>query len=136
MKRLVLESAARVALAVIVALLGLATVVTYAHAGPLEETRYCTVTPHRDADGSISRRADVLRAFRDLYPCPSTDQKRGACPGWNIDHVIPLAVGGCDAVSNLQWLPTAIKRCAGQACKDRWERWVYPKQMPRADPAE
>ncbi|MDP3124596.1 MAG: HNH endonuclease signature motif containing protein [Thiobacillus sp.] len=104
--------------------------------GPLEETRYCTATPTRDADGSISRRDDVLRAFRDLYPCPATGEKRGACPGWNIDHVIPLAVGGCDAVSNLQWLPTAIKRCAGQACKDRWERWVYPKQMPRADPAE
>lgn len=98
--------------------------------GPLEETRYCTVTPHRDADGSISRRADVLRAFRDLYPCPATGEKRGACPGWNIDHVIPLAVGGCDAVSNLQWLPTAIKRCAGEACKDRWERWVYLKQKP------
>lgn len=107
-----------------------------AFAGPLEETRYCTITPARDADGSISRRADVLRAFRDLYPCPETGETRGACPGWNIDHVIPLAVGGCDAVSNLQWLPTAIKRCAGQACKDRWERLVYPKQMPRADPAE
>lgn len=133
MKRLVLESAARVALAVIVALLCLAAVVTYAHAGPLEETRYCTVTPHRNADGSISRRADVLRAFRDMYPCPSTGQTRGACPDWNIDHVIPLAVGGCDAVSNLQWLPTTIKRCAGRDCKDRWERWVYPRHMPRVD---
>lgn len=130
MKRLALESAARVALAAIVSLLGLAAVVTYANAGPLEETRYCTVTPHRDVDGSISRRADVLRAFRDLYPCPATGKKRGACPGWNIDHVIPLAVGGCDAVSNLQWLPTVIKRCAGQDCKDRWERRVYLKQKP------
>lgn len=95
-----------------------------AWAGPLDETRFCTVTPHRDADGSISRRADVLRAFRDLYPCPSTGRKRGACPGWNIDHVVPLAVGGCDAVSNLQWLPVDLKRCAG-ICKDRWERVVY-----------
>lgn len=96
-----------------------------AFASPLDETRYCTTTPTRDADGSISRRADVLRAFRDLYPCPITGQKHGACPGWNIDHVIPLAVGGCDAVPNLQWLPTAIKRCAGLDCKDRWERRVY-----------
>lgn len=96
-----------------------------ASAGALDETRYCAASPSRDADGSISRRADVLRAFRSLYPCPSTGQTRGRCPGWNIDHVIPLAVGGCDAVSNLQWLPTAIKRCAGDACKDRWERRVY-----------
>lgn len=96
-----------------------------AFGGPLDETRYCTITPTRDADGSISRRADVLRAFRALYPCPETGQKHGACPGWNIDHVIPLAVGGCDAVPNLQWLPTAIKRCAGLDCKDRWERRVY-----------
>lgn len=98
-----------------------------ANSGPLDETRYCTVTPHRDANGSISRRADVLRAFRNMYPCPETGEKRGACPGWNIDHVIPLAVGGCDAVPNLQWLPVEIKRCAGDECKDRWERKVYRK---------
>lgn len=113
----------KAALAVIVAVLALADAVS--HAGPLDETRYCTATPHRDADGSISRRADVLRAFRALHPCPATGQARGRCDGWNIDHVIPLAVGGCDAVSNLQWLPDAIKRCAGQVCKDRWERRVY-----------
>lgn len=94
-------------------------------AGPLDETRYCTVIPKRDADGSISRRADVLRAFRDLHPCPSTGQTRGRCDGWAMDHVIPLAVGGCDSVSNLQWLPNEIKRCAGAVCKDRWEREVY-----------
>ena len=129
MKLLVLEFAARGALAVVVALLGIAAVVTYANAGQLDETRYCTVTPTRDADGSISRRADVLRAFRDRYPCPSTGKTRGACPGWNIDHVIPLAVGGCDAVPNLQWLPTSIKRCAGEYCKDRWERKVYIRQQ-------
>lgn len=104
--------------------------VGFAHAGPLDETRYCSVTPHRDADGSITRRADVLRAFRDSRPCPATQQKRGACRGWNIDHVIPLAVGGCDAVSNLQWLPVEIKRCGHPKCKDRWERIIYRKDAP------
>lgn len=95
-----------------------------AYAGPLEETRYCGAEPKRTADGSILRRADVLRAFRDLYPCPATGEKRGACPDWAIDHVIPLAVGGCDSVSNLQWLPNHLKSCSG-TCKDRWERRVY-----------
>lgn len=102
-----------------------------AFAGPLDETRYCTATPARDADGSISRRADVLRAFRDRYPCPATGQARGRCDGWAIDHVIPLACGGCDAVANLTWLPTAIKSCAGTVCKDRWERKVYCKGEPQ-----
>jgi len=96
-------------------------------AGPLDEERYCTVTPHRDVDGSISRRADVLRAFQQLHPCPSTHKTTGACPGWAKDHVIPLADGGCDAVSNLQWLPGQIKSCAGKYCKDRWERPVYKR---------
>jgi hypothetical protein len=101
--------------------------ITVAHAGALDETRYCTDSPLRDDGGVILRRTDVLRAFRELHPCPSTWLTRGACPEWNIDHVIPLAVGGCDEVSNLQWLPTAIKRCAGQTCKDRWERKVYDR---------
>ena len=109
-------------LAVVLAISG---TVSPANAGPLDETRYCATTPHRDADGSISRRADVLRAFRAIHPCPSTGQPRGACPGWNVDHVIPLANGGCDAVGNLQWLPVELKRCAGELCKDRWERRVY-----------
>lgn len=95
--------------------------------GPLDETRYCTVTPSRAADGSISRRADVLRAFKRLHPCPATGAPGGPCAGYAIDHVIPLAVGGCDSVSNLQWLPDAIKSCAGRQCKDRWEREVYKR---------
>lgn len=96
-------------------------------AGALDETRYCGIGPHRDADGSISRRADVIRAFKRVHPCPATGKPSGACPEWNIDHIIPLAVGGCDAVSNLQWLPVEIKRCAGDKCKDRWERKVYAR---------
>lgn len=92
---------------------------------PLREARYCTVTPVRDADGSISRRADVLRAFRKAHPCPVTGLVTGACPGWAMDHIIPLACGGCDAVWNLQWLPGGLKSAAGTLPKDRWERVIY-----------
>lgn len=92
----------------------------------MQETRYCG-EPRRDAEGRILRRADVLVAFRKLYACPVTGRHQGACPGWAIDHTIPLAVGGCDAVRNLQWLPSAIKSCAGTVCKDRWERQVYKR---------
>ena len=102
---------------------------TAAFASPLEETRYCTIEPVRTEDGRIARRYDVLRAFRSIHPCPSTGNRYGACPGWNMDHVIPLSVGGCDSVSNLQWLPVEIKRCADDLCKDRWERDVYLRRM-------
>lgn len=100
-----------------------------AAAGPLDETRYCGEPP-RDGRGRILRRSDVLDAFQRLYPCPATGERTGACPGWAKDHVIPLAVGGCDAVSNLQWLPLTIKSCMGKRCKDRWEREVYKSAVP------
>lgn len=95
-----------------------------AAADPLVETRYCG-PPVRLADGTIRRRADVLAAFRRVHPCPSTGLHTGACPGWARDHVVPLAVGGCDVVSNLQYLPNEIKSAAGTLPKDRWEMRVY-----------
>lgn len=91
---------------------------------PLVEQRYCGVPP-RDADGSLHRRSDVLTAFQHAHPCPSTGSITGACPGWSKDHVIPLACGGCDAVSNLQWLPYAAKSASGVVPKDRFERYIY-----------
>jgi len=109
-----------------VALLIFAMVVAIpAHAiDPLTEIRYCG-PPVRLADGTIRRRADVLSAFRKAHPCPSTGLRTGACPGWSMDHIIPLASCGCDAVWNLQWLPNGIKSAAGELAKDRWERRVY-----------
>jgi hypothetical protein len=89
----------------------------------LEEERYCGA-PRRNARGEIIRRADVIGAFRRAHPCPVTGMATGACPGWSIDHVIPLACGGCDAVSNMQWLPNALKSTAVTG-KDRFERTIY-----------
>jgi hypothetical protein len=42
-------------------------------------------------------------AFQRENPCPSTGQRRGACPGYVIDHVDPLCNGGADDSSNMQW---------------------------------
>jgi hypothetical protein len=92
----------------------------------LEEQRYCGV-PKRAADGTIARRTDVLVAFKKAHPCPATGKMSGACGGWAIDHVIPLACGGCDAVSNLQWLPNSIK--SSTTGKDRFERKIYCEPM-------
>jgi hypothetical protein len=103
---------------------------------PLKELRYCGA-PARNADGSIKRRTAVLTAFQRTHPCPSTGLTDKACPGWAMDHVVPLACGGCDAVWNLQWLPNSLKSCAGTVCKDRFERKIYctPMQVvPTASP--
>lgn len=90
----------------------------------LTETRYCG-EPSRHANGSIKRNRSVVLAFESLYPLPpGYDRSK-----WQIDHVIPLAVGGCDAVHNMQWLPESIKTCPSDDCKDRWERdGIYPKR--------
>ena len=89
------------------------------------ETRYCG-EPKRNAAGTIIRSAAVREAFTKAHPCPLTGLP-GTCKGWQVDHVIPLACGGCDAVFNMQWLPVEIKTCAGTVCKDRWEMKVYCK---------
>lgn len=91
---------------------------------PLFDYRYAGEVV-RDADGKTQRSDKVIRAFKRMWACPSTGKHSGSCPGWAIDHVIPLAACGKDEVSNMQWLPNEIKSCAGSACKDRWERKVY-----------
>lgn len=110
------------------------TLATTALAGPLDETRYCG-PPKRNAAGAIVRRADVLATFQRAHPCPSTGLLVGACPGWQRNHVVPLACGGCDAVSNLAWLPTDIKACAGPHCVDRFERRINAATPPLPDTA-
>lgn len=115
------------ALLVLIAVLLSAYLATASDAAPtdpaLQETRYCG-QPARLADGSIRRRADVRGAFKREHPCPVTGLRGGTCAGWEIDHVIPLACGGCDAVANMQWLPSGLKSVAVIG-KDRFERRIY-----------
>ena len=85
----------------------------------LLETRYC---------GKTERDAKVVAAFRRIHACPATGLTTGACPDWQVDHVIPRDNGGCDVVSNMQWLPVWLKTCAGH-CKDRFERKIYCKPV-------
>lgn len=99
---------------------------------PVFEVRYCHAISEipRYADGTIKRSTTVRNQFVAHNPCPVTGAITGACPGWEVDHVIPLACGGCDAVYNMQWLPVAIKRCSDKPCKDRWERTLYCPNNP------
>jgi hypothetical protein len=69
------------------------------------------------ASAGQHRSLEVKHEFQRQHPCPSTGRSTGACPGYIKDHVVPLACGGPDSVSNLQW-----QTVAGAKAKDRWER--------------
>lgn len=68
---------------------------------------------------ALGRDPGQVRKFRAENPCPATGKTRGACPGWVVDHRIPLCAGGKDAPSNMQWQD---KRASYQ--KDYLERWI------------
>lgn len=86
--------------------------------------------PERNADGSIKRSRAVLREFQRIHPCPSTGKTTGACPRWSVNHAIPLACGGVDAVVNLIWMRNDVKRL-----HDRYERRIFGANPPIADTA-
>jgi hypothetical protein len=65
----------------------------------------------RDDKSSIQRSAAARHAFARQTGYPN------GRPGYVIDHVVPLACGGTDAPSNMQWQTVA----AGKA-KDKVER--------------
>jgi hypothetical protein len=71
----------------------------------------------RDSDGRIARSSTARTDFQHQHPCPATGKASGGCKGYVIDHVKPLACGGADAPSNMQWQTEAEA-----ARKDKVER--------------
>jgi hypothetical protein len=70
-----------------------------------------------DGFAKQQRSSNAHTQFMKQYPCPATGRASGACPGYVIDHVVPLVCGGADAPANMQWQTVAEARA-----KDRWER--------------
>lgn len=99
------------------------------------DPRYTGQPPARDPDGTIHRSSASIAAFRREHPCPATGLTTGACPGWSIDHVVPLVCQGADRIDNMQWLPWQIKAASGPYPKDRWEQRVYCRPAPAASAA-
>jgi len=66
-------------------------------------SRMKCATCERDANGRIKRDPAQQQAFQRAKPCPSTGNDAGACPGYVVDHVIPLKRGGADDPSTMQW---------------------------------
>lgn len=76
---------------------------------------YCEAC-ERDKLGHIKRDPRQTREFRKLHPCPSTGNTTGACPGYVIDHIVPLKRGGADRPENMQWQTKEEAKA-----KDKWE---------------
>lgn len=71
----------------------------------------------RDKQGRIKRSKSAKAAFERHSPCPSTGKNGGRCPGYVVDHIVPLECGGADAPSNMQW-----QTAADAKAKDKTER--------------
>lgn len=115
----------------------LATFTIFGHSQTLDrlvDYRQCGFVDRYDS-GAIKRSSAVLSAFKKLHPCPSTGLTTGSCPGWSMNHSIPLACGGCDAVYNITWTPYQIKTCSEPWCIDRYERKISAATPPVPDSA-
>jgi hypothetical protein len=66
-------------------------------------------TCERDTHGRIRRSPVAHRAFQASHPCPETGPSTGPCPGYVVDHIVPLKRGGLDEPSNMQWQTTEGK---------------------------
>ena len=57
------------------------------------------------------------KAFKIDNPCPANGRTKGSCPDYILDHIKPLACGGADHPSNMQWQTKEDAKI-----KDKWER--------------
>ena len=71
-----------------------------------------------DKYGHLRRGPTARHEFRMSHPCPGTGLRKGACPGYVVDHVIALECGGADDAANMQWQTVAEGRK-----KDKLERF-------------
>ena len=66
--------------------------------------------------GATIRRSSAKAEFKREHPCPANGHRSGRCPGYVIDHIVPLVCNGADAPSNMQWQTITEAKA-----KDRWE---------------
>lgn len=88
-----------------------------AHAPRVPRTHATPVPGTRDRHGRLKRSQEAKREFER-----ETGHPHG-WPGHVIDHKMPLAEGGADAPSNMQWQTTAEAKakdkveCGGKKCR-------------------
>ena len=99
-----------IATALILAILALPSVCS------ARSTGYHYHSYHFKCGACEHRSTKAKDAFKKVNPCPATGRSSGACPGYVIDHVMPLKRGGADAPYNMQWQTKAAAKA-----KDKWE---------------
>lgn len=67
-------------------------------------------------DGKSHRSYQSKAEFKRTHLCPSTNQPKGKCPGYIIDHIIAIKRGGEDKPFNMQWQTIEESKQ-----KDLWE---------------
>lgn len=75
------------------------------------------------------RNPATVRAFKRANPCPANGKTYGACPGWIVDHKVPLCAGGTDTTSNMQY-----QKKDASLLKDKQE-WALCRSMKKLDGA-
>jgi hypothetical protein len=93
------------------------TATSASSASNVPSVRPRSIETTRDKHGRIKRSAAAKHEFMLTHPCPITGSTNGKCPGYVIDHINPLACGGSDAPSNMQWQTKDAAKS-----KDKWER--------------
>ena len=68
------------------------------------------------AEAKTPRNTAARNAFIRQHPCPATGQANGPCPGYVVDHIVPLKRGGSDTPVNMQWQTKEEAKA-----KDKWE---------------
>jgi hypothetical protein len=69
-----------------------------------------------DSMAKTKRSTAAKNEFKRQNPCPATGKARGPCPGYVIDHIVPLKRGGPDTPANMQWQTKEEAKA-----KDKWE---------------
>lgn len=75
----------------------------------------------REASAETVRHRTTVYAFKVTHVCPATKKKGNfPCPGYIVDHVVPLCKNGPDAVSNMQWQTIADAKAKDKVeCKNK-----------------
>jgi len=66
--------------------------------------------------------------FIRVNACPSTGKHVFPCPGWVVDHIVPLCANGPDSITNMQW-----QTKAESLAKDKIERETCAKLRNKHD---